>query len=143
MRSSCSDGWPTCTSRSTPLRPTGTVSGNLPHGRRSRRVCAACRRPSPRHHRPRRRQRPAPRRGDLWVASVNGLKAGSASIVHKLQLVSGRGLSEARPADAALPVRVVDLAVTPDGTVLALDAVGPRLFRLRPGARTLELAYPL
>src|SRR4051812_27923399 len=83
------------------------------------------------------------RRGDLWVASAKGNKAGSASVLHKLQLVSGRGLIEVRPADTALPMRLVDLAVTPDGTVLALDAVGPRVFRVRPGAKTLELAYPL
>jgi hypothetical protein len=79
------------------------------------------------------------RRGDLWIASANA----SGTILHKLQLVSGRGLMEARPAEAALPARIVDVAVTPDGTVLALDAIGPRLFRLRPGARTLELAQRL
>lgn len=79
------------------------------------------------------------RRGDLWVVSARGTAGDAASIVHKLQLVSGRGLMEARPADAALPVRLVDVAVAPDGTVFALDAAGPRIFRLRPGARALEV----
>src|SRR5262245_47683280 len=80
------------------------------------------------------------RRGDLWVVSAKGGDAGSSSVVHKLQLVSGRGLMDLRPADAALPVRFVDVAVAPDGTVFALDAAGPRVFRLRPGARALEAA---
>lgn len=83
------------------------------------------------------------RRGDLWVASAKGPADAPAPIVHKLQLVSGRGLMEAGPARSALPARFVDVAVTPDGTVLALDAIGPRLFRLRPGARTFEVAQRL
>ncbi|HWJ55731.1 MAG TPA: hypothetical protein VNR90_05920 [Vicinamibacterales bacterium] len=84
------------------------------------------------------------RRGDLWVASATGSGGAAAtSIVHKLQLVSGRGLMEARPPDALLPVRFVDLAVAPDGTVFALDAAGARLFRLRPGSRSLEMAMHL
>lgn len=80
------------------------------------------------------------RRGDLWVVSAKGTGADASSIVHKLQLVSGRGLMDARPADASQPVRFVDVAVTADGTVFALDAAGARVFRLRPGARTLEVA---
>jgi hypothetical protein len=78
------------------------------------------------------------RRGDLWVVSVKGEPETSASILHKLQLVSGRALMSIRPHETAGPVRFVDAAVTPDGTVYVLDAVGARLFRLRPGARTLE-----
>jgi hypothetical protein len=83
------------------------------------------------------------RRGDLWVASATGSGPSAATMVHKLQLVSGRGLMEARLPESALPARFVDVAVTPDGTVLALDALGPRLFRLRPGAKTFELAQRL
>jgi hypothetical protein len=78
------------------------------------------------------------RRGDLWVASVNGGTDAATSILHKLQLVSGRRLIEVQPAPAASAVRFVDVTVTPDGTVYALDAAGSRLFRLRPGARALE-----
>jgi hypothetical protein len=77
------------------------------------------------------------RRGDLWVASANGGADAATSILHKLQLVSGRMLSEV-PAPAGTAVRFVDVTVTPDGTVYALDAAGSRLFRLRPGARALE-----
>jgi len=78
------------------------------------------------------------RRGDLWVVSVSGEAAASASVLHKLQLVSGRGLGEARTPPAASPVRFVDVTVTPDGTVYALDSMDSRVFRLRPGARALE-----
>lgn len=79
------------------------------------------------------------RRGDLWVVSVNADGEGAASsVLHKLQLVSGRGLLEVRTAPAAAPVRLVDVTVTPDGTVYALDAADSRIFRLRPGGRALE-----
>jgi hypothetical protein len=80
------------------------------------------------------------RRGDLWVASASeeGQGSSGASALHKLQLVSGRVLAQARTAPAMSPVRFVDVTVTPDGTVYALDAVDSRIFRLRPGARALE-----
>jgi len=78
------------------------------------------------------------RRGDLWVVSVNGEADASSSVLHKLQLVSGRALLEARTAAAASPVRLVDVTVAPDGTVYALDGIGSRIYRLRPGARALE-----
>src|SRR5262249_24050152 len=78
------------------------------------------------------------RRGDLWVASAKGHGADRASTVHKLQLVSGRALMEVSPGDGAGATRLVDVAVPPDGTVYAIDAVDARLFRARPGARRLE-----
>ncbi|HEY2431311.1 MAG TPA: hypothetical protein VGI12_01470 [Vicinamibacterales bacterium] len=80
------------------------------------------------------------RRGDLWVASVKGSGDDTTSIVHKLQLVSGRGLMETTPAVSMQPVRFVALAVTPDGTLFGLDSAGGRVFRLRPGSRAIELA---
>ncbi len=83
------------------------------------------------------------RRGDLWVVSAKGAAPDSVSILHKLQLVSGRGLMDLRPAESLSPVRFVDVAVTPEGTVLALDAAGGRLFRLRAGSRSLEVAQRL
>jgi len=83
------------------------------------------------------------RRGDLWVVSAKGQGDGAASVVHKLQLVSGRTLLEARLPDGAGASRLVDVAVTPDGTVYAIDEVGPRLFRLRPGARRFEQVMKL
>jgi hypothetical protein len=78
------------------------------------------------------------RRGDLWVVSVNGEPGASSSALHKLQLVSGRTLLEARTPETATPVRLVDVTVTPDGTVYALDWIDSRILRLRPGARALE-----
>jgi hypothetical protein len=78
------------------------------------------------------------RRGDLWVVSAKGEASASASVLHKLQLVSGRTLIEARAPEAAVPVRFVGVTVTPDGTVYALDAMDSRIFRLRPGSRALE-----
>ncbi len=83
------------------------------------------------------------RRGDLWVASVKGEPNGGSSVLHKLQLVSGRGLLEARAAESASPLRLVDVTVTPDGVVYALDWIDSRIFRLRPGSRTLDLVMRL
>jgi hypothetical protein len=78
------------------------------------------------------------RRGDLWVVSAGDEAGVPASAMHKLQLVSGRALLEARVAASSAPVHFVGIAVTDDGTVYALDAADSRLFRLRPGSRTLE-----
>ena len=83
------------------------------------------------------------RRGDLWVVSARGDGESAESALHKLQLVSGRRLLEARPARTAGPVTFVAVAVAADGTVYALDAGRPRLFRLRAGARSPELVMPL
>jgi hypothetical protein len=83
------------------------------------------------------------RRGDLWVVSTGGDDSSSSSMLHKLQLVSGRTLAEIAPPDGAGAVRFVGVTATPDGTVYALDAAGSRLFRVRPGARTLELVMGL
>jgi hypothetical protein len=78
------------------------------------------------------------RRGDLWVASAKGNAGDASSTLHKLQLVSGRTLMEVPPAEGTGALRLVDVAVTPDGTVYAIDGVDARLFRVRPGARRLE-----
>jgi len=78
------------------------------------------------------------RRGDLWVASARGDGDERASVVHKLQLVSGRTLLEARAAEKSGAVRFVGVTATPDGTVYALDAAGNRLFRAQPGSRTFN-----
>jgi hypothetical protein len=76
------------------------------------------------------------RRGDLWVASVNG--EGPDSVVHKLQLVSGRVLAEVR-LESDEKARLDDLAVAQDGTVFALDSQAGRIYRLAPGARRMEV----
>jgi hypothetical protein len=74
------------------------------------------------------------KRGDLWVASADA----GAGTLHRLQLVSGRPLKAFPvPADRE-PVRLVDLAVTPAGSVLVLDTAGPQLFVLHPGETSLE-----
>jgi hypothetical protein len=79
-----------------------------------------------------------PRRGDLWVASAKGRGDQAASVLHKLQLVSGRTLMEVRVPEGHPAARLVDVTVAPDGTVYAIDDVDARLFRLRPGTRRLE-----
>jgi hypothetical protein len=83
------------------------------------------------------------RRGDLWVVSAQGKPDAASSILHKLQLVSGRGLGEARAAEATPPHRLVDVTVAPDGVVYALDGIDSRIFRLRPGAKALEIVMRL
>jgi hypothetical protein len=76
------------------------------------------------------------RRGDLWVASATG--SDGSGTLHRLQLVSGRQLKTFRAAPDPDPVGLVDLAVTPAGVVLVLDAAGHRLLSLRPGAASLD-----
>jgi hypothetical protein len=76
------------------------------------------------------------REGDLWVASTPD--GGSSPKLHKLQLISGRLLFTATLAEPPANVRLTDIAVMREGTVLALDGPGRRLFRLNPGARELE-----
>jgi hypothetical protein len=83
------------------------------------------------------------RRGDLWVVSAKGEADAAASTLHKLQLVSGRTLQEVPAPDRAGPIRFVGVTVTPDGTVYVLDGIDSRLYRLRPGARALELVMRL
>jgi hypothetical protein len=74
------------------------------------------------------------RRGDLWVATV--ASEGSGWTLHRMQLLSGRPLRTVQvPADLE-PLRLVDLAVSPAGALLALDAAGDRLLVLRPGGTT-------
>ena len=78
------------------------------------------------------------RRGDLWVVSAKGHGADASSLLHKIQLVSGRTLMEVLLPDDAGATRLVDVTVTPEGTVYAVDEVAARLFRVRPGGRRLE-----
>ncbi|HYT74959.1 MAG TPA: hypothetical protein VEL79_09455 [Vicinamibacterales bacterium] len=83
------------------------------------------------------------RRGDLWVVSTKETGDAATSVLHKLQLVSGRTLLEVPLPEASRPARFAAVTVTDEGTVYVLDAVGARLFRLRPGARTLETVMHL
>jgi hypothetical protein len=76
------------------------------------------------------------RRGDLWVASTR--TDGSAGALHRLQLISGRSLKLYEvPADAG-PVDLVDLTVTPDGSVIVLDATRGQLLILPPRGDALQ-----
>jgi hypothetical protein len=78
------------------------------------------------------------RRGDLWVASATG----DEWTIHRMQLISGRPL-KAISVSASEPLNLADLAVTPSGTVLAIDSAAGRLLMLRPNASSLELAVQL
>jgi hypothetical protein len=76
------------------------------------------------------------KRGDLWVASV-GAGNGEGTL-HKLQLVSGRPLQTFKVAPSLEPVKLVDVAIGPAGTVFVLDSLTPQLFVLRAGRSALE-----
>jgi hypothetical protein len=76
------------------------------------------------------------KRGDLWVASTAPDTA--AGTLHRLQLVSGRPLRKFPIGADFEPVRLVDLAVTPSGAVLLLDARSRQLLVLHSGATSLE-----
>lgn len=75
-------------------------------------------------------------RGELWVA-------GAAGAVHRLQLVSGRPLRTYRQGPALGDVRLVDLGLTPSGTLMGLDAEGERLLTLGRGTQEWRGALPL
>jgi len=81
------------------------------------------------------------RRGDLWVAGGTTREAGGA--LHRLQLVSGRPLRTYRTAASAGRVHLVDLGITPSGTVVVLDAAQGALLILARGASELTLAMTL
>ncbi len=81
------------------------------------------------------------REGDLWVASASG--DARSSTVHKLQLISGRVLASITLPAGQGPARFADVALTPESTVLVLDSLGRRLFRVPRRGRTLELAARL
>lgn len=81
-----------------------------------------------------------PVRGDLWVVSAEppapAADRAPASALHKLQLVSGRPLEQITVPVDMQPCRLHDVAVTRDGSVLVLDAIGNRVLRLRSAAHT-------
>jgi hypothetical protein len=71
------------------------------------------------------------RRGDLWVTSSDG--NGAASI-HKLQLVSGRVLSQIAVPSELQPMVISDFAVIDDGTLVLVDSREARLLRVKTTA---------
>jgi hypothetical protein len=68
------------------------------------------------------------RRGDLWVTSID---ANGASSIHKLQLVSGRVLSQIAVPSELQPIVLSDFAVSDDGTLVLVDSQGARLLRVK------------
>jgi hypothetical protein len=82
------------------------------------------------------------RQGDLWVASA-GAAGDPAATLHKLQLISARQLEAFKLPGTMEPGRFVDVAVTADSVVLALDNVGGRLFRVRPRTHAMDLVATL
>jgi hypothetical protein len=68
------------------------------------------------------------RRGDLWVTSSDG---NGASSIHKLQLVSGRVLSQIAVPSELQPIVLSDFAVSDDGTLVLVDSQGARLLRIK------------
>jgi hypothetical protein len=76
------------------------------------------------------------RRGDLWVAST--ASSGNAGALHRLQLISGRSVAMVESPSEFDKIRLVDLSVASNGTVLALDAMSSRIIGLTPDAKTLE-----
>jgi hypothetical protein len=76
------------------------------------------------------------RRGDLWVATAS--EASTNWTVHKLQLVSGRPLKAVSVDQSLEPMQLVDIAITPGGTILTLDAAKSRILALRPDGEALR-----
>jgi hypothetical protein len=77
-----------------------------------------------------------PKRGDLWVAST--ARDGDTGAIHRLQLISGRALAIIESRSEFQAVRLIDLAIAANGTILVLDGAAARVIGLRSGAKTLE-----
>jgi hypothetical protein len=75
------------------------------------------------------------KRGDLWVAST--APDGNRGSLHRLQLISGRPLAIVESPSELGMVRLVDLAIAMNGTILVLDSATPRVIGLRAGAKML------
>jgi sugar lactone lactonase YvrE len=82
-----------------------------------------------------------PSRNLLWAAQAAGPRlpgAGSwATALLRLDLTTGAVLSR-HPLALGGEHQLGDVAVGPDGAVYASDAIGGGVYRLRPGARSLE-----
>lgn len=81
------------------------------------------------------------KRGDLWVAST--ARDGASGAIHRLQLISGRPIAIIELPPEFQVVRLMDLAIAGNGTVLVLDGAAPRVLGLRSGGKTLEVLMPL
>ncbi len=82
--------------------------------------------------------------GDLWVVSATDPSAEKpATVLHKLQLVSGRPIASLKLPASFGAGRFDDVTVGGRGTVFVLDGLGKRIFRLSHDGRRLELAATL
>jgi hypothetical protein len=86
-----------------------------------------------------------PRRGELWVvsAAAPGADSQPATILHKVQLVSGRPLAALPLPEPFGAARFDDVAVSEGGTVFVLDGLGGRIFRLGADQRSFVVAAAL
>ena len=83
------------------------------------------------------------RRGDLWVVSGSDGDAEhpAASVLHRVQLISGRPLASWPLPKSFGPARFADVNVGDGDTVFVLDEVGRRIFPVSP--RTGRFGTPL
>ena len=83
-----------------------------------------------------------PRRGELWVvsAAAPGTDSQPMTILHKVQLVSGRPLAALPLPETFGAARFDDVAVSEGGTVFVLDGIGGRIFRLGTDQHTFVVA---
>ena len=63
---------------------------------------------------------------------------GDAGAIHRLQLISGRAIAIVESPSEFQAVRLIDLSIAANGTILVLDGAAPRVIGLRSGAKTLE-----
>jgi hypothetical protein len=82
------------------------------------------------------------RRGELWVvsAAAPGADGQTTTVLHKVQLVSGRPLATLPLPEPFGAARFDDVAVSERGTVFVLDGLGGRIFRLGTDQRSFVLA---
>lgn len=80
------------------------------------------------------------KRGDLWVAST--ARDGAAGAIHRLQLISGRPIAIIESPPEFQAVRLIDLAIAGNGTILVLDGAAPHVIGLRSGRKTPEALMP-
>ena len=80
--------------------------------------------------------------GDLWVVST-AEEEPRGTTLHKLQLISARVLYALPLPESFGAAQFTDVAVSPHGTVIALDALGDRLFSVAPKSHDFKLAAKL
>jgi hypothetical protein len=86
-----------------------------------------------------------PRRGELWVvsAAAPGTDNQPMTVLHKVQLISGRPLAALPLPEPFGAARFDDVAVSESGTVFVLDGLGGRIFRLGADQRSFVVAAAL